>query len=601
MILQSLYQLYDRLASDAAYEIAPPGYSHQKITFRVVITSRGEFRHLQDVRLPGKAGPQPRRLIVPGFGKSSGAVTDQSVHSKVLLLRNDLPFLVGVAFKENREGGKKRTLVLARREFEAFKQFHLAIERDIDDPAFTAVCEFLRAWDPANALDHEDWAEFAGGQGVFQLEGEVGWVHERPAVRRWWEGRQQQDSSGVIGECLVTGREDYLARLHPMIKGVGDSQRSLVGFNFDSVCSYCKEQSFNAPVSEQAAFRYSTALNALLDGPQRSKHKIAIGDISVAFWTDRSTATEDIFASFLRDGSEVRTAPEAQDESVRKRLELFLRALQQGREKYGELEAEPEGTRFFILGLSPNAGRLAVRFFHSGTLGELLDQIRSHYRAIAVARGTGTARFASGPELPSAQLLLDQSCPQRDGKADRGKIPPPLAASVLRAILTGGVYPEALFSGVIRRFRSGDEVSYLGACVIKGYLTRNLGKEVSMALDSGRQEIAYRLGRLFAALEKTQSDALGKELKSTIRDSFYGSASATPRAAFPRLLRTYQHHLAKLEGGLKVNREKLVQEIIAPLTGFPAHLGLADQGLFAIGYYHQRLAFYTPKDETSAQ
>ena len=118
-----------------------------------------------------------------------------------------------------------------------------------------------------------------------------------------------------------------------------------------------------------------------------------------------------------------------------------------------------------------------------------------------------------------------------------------------------------------------------------------------MSLDPERGDPAYRLGRLFATLEKTQRDALGENLNKTVRDSFYSGASSTPGVIFPRLLRTYQHHLGKLEGGHRVNREKLIQEILAPLGAFPAHLSLPDQGLFAIGYYHQIREFYTKRGD----
>ena len=154
-----------------------------------------------------------------------------------------------------------------------------------------------------------------------------------------------------------------------------------------------------------------------------------------------------------------------------------------------------------------------------------------------------------------------------------------------------------LYAAVIRRIGADTTINYARACVIKGYLNRNLSKEVSMSLDPERHDPAYRLGRLFAALEKTQKDALGEGLNTTIRDSSYGAASSTPGTIFPRLLRTYQHHLAKLEGGRKVNREKLVQEIMAPLGTFPAHLNLPDQGLFAVGYYHQTREFYTKRED----
>lgn len=605
MILQALFQLYDRLSAESAYEMPPPGYSLQKITYKVVVAPDGTLVDIQDARVPGKPRPRPRALIVPGGGKPTGAVTEESVHKKVLLLRNDLPFLVGAAVKEevdSRSGKKNRTLVCSPREFEAFRKFHLEIEPEIGDEVFSMVCNFLRSWDPAEALHHPEWADLADGQGVFQVLGHAEWVHDRPAVKAWWEARQQSGQSEVKGQCLITGESGPVARLHPMIKGVAGANTtgaSLVGFNFDAVESYGKSQSFNAPVSEHAAFRYGTALNSLLDGPQRGKHTIVIGDSTVVFWTDRPTTTEDIFAEFAWHGAAAPADAELQDESVRMKLELFLRALRKGREAYGEIEDDPDRTAFFILGLSPNAARLSVRFFHRGTLGALLDNLRAHYNDIAVAVQPAKGESPGNQEFPPGWLLLDQTCPRKGGKPDRDKIPPILAGGLLRAIVTGAHYPHALFTAVFRRIRADGIVSFPRVCVIKGYLNRNLGREVSMALDTERQDPAYRLGRLFAALEKTQLDALGERLNATIRDRFYSAASATPGAVFPRLLRTYQHHLAKMEGGLKVNREKLVQEIVAPLSGFPAHLGLQDQGLFAVGYYHQTRAFYTSKNAKS--
>jgi CRISPR-associated protein Csd1 len=140
-----------------------------------------------------------------------------------------------------------------------------------------------------------------------------------------------------------------------------------------------------------------------------------------------------------------------------------------------------------------------------------------------------------------------------------------------------------------------ERVTYLRATLIKSYLNRNHQKNIPMSLDPNRRENPYLLGRLFAALEKTQEDALGK-IGATIRDRFYSAASATPATVFPRIIRTYQHHISKMDGGLRRNREVLVQEIVGSIEKFPAHLNLQDQGQFAIGYYHQRKDFFTKKD-----
>lgn len=604
MILQSLYELYDRLKDDPDYKIAPPGYSLQKIAFKVVVTPDGEFCALQDIRDRSGGAPQARPLRVPGGSKPSGKITEKSVHNKVHLLRNDLPFMLGVKFPKDSSSGSRREVkspVVAKLEFEAFRDFHLAHEEEIEDPGFAAVCSFLRRWDPVRFLAHaaaeeeneaQHWADFSNAQGVFQLLGETSYVHQAPAVKDWWHFRQNTNKAAQRGQCLVTGKIEPIAATHPEIKrvdGALPSGAAIVSFNERAYESYGKSQSHNAPVSEAAAFRYTTGLNALLDGPRSYKHRLSIGDTTVVFWTARASPTEDIFARFAAEGSAALEGEEVQDEAMRQKLEVFLSALRQGRKAYAELEEDPEKTHFFLLGLSPNAGRISIRFFHRATLSELLENLRRHYDDIRIRPRPASGRRRADPEFPPAWMLLRQTA--RKSK----EIPPILAGPLLRAIVAGARYPAGLYSAVLRRIHADREVNYARACVIKGFLTRNLGKDVCMSLDTERTDPGYRVGRLFAALEKSQKDALGEKLSATIRDRFYSSASATPRVVFPRLLRTYQHHLAKLQGGQKINREKLVQEILGPLQDFPAHLDLAGQGLFALGYYQQMQAFYTPK------
>lgn len=597
MILQSLYELYDRLSRDPDYDIAPPGYSLQKISFRVVLNPDGTLHGIENLRDP--KSKRPRQMIMPGGDKPTGKVTEQSVHKKVQFLRNDLPFLIGATVS----GEKEAVFSLADMEFEAFKKYHLEIEFQINDVHFSVLCRFLRSWKPEQALGHQEWQEFGDGQGVFQLLGQTAYLHECPAVRGWWDA-QQKEYKGQVAQCLITGELKTIARLHePKIKGVRGSQSSgapVVAFDKDSdaFASYGRdgEQGFNAPVSEEAAFRYATALNALLDGPKSHKHRFSLADATVVFWTKEPTFTEDIFAQFANQGSLVSQNKEVQDEGLRQQFELFLKALRQGKEAYAEIEKNPDQTPFFILGLTGQAkGRIGVRFFYRDTLSRLLDNLRQHYTDMSIERDYGQDAKRPDPEFPALWQLLDETCPRLNGKADRDKIPPILSGPLLRAVITGTLYPAGLFNAVIRRIHADKTINYVRASIIKGYLTRNQRKEVGMGLDSNRKDPSYRLGRLFAALEKTQGDALGK-LNATIRDRFYSSASATPGVVFPRLLRTYQHHLAKMDKG-KVGREMLVREILESLTSFPSHLNLTEQGLFAIGYYHQMRDLWTSKQD----
>ena len=587
MILQSLHALYDRLKDDSKYQIAQPGYSLQKIGFRVVLKPDGQLFNIEDMRIREENKMRPQLKLVMGDNKSPGSGLNPC------FLWDNGGYMLGykpIDDKLPKEDKKKQRKRL-KNTFAAFRDKHLALESEIDCPEFSAVCRFLESWNTTQAKDYPVLKEVSTGFGLFQIVGKTKYVHEETPIKRWWKLKNQKpDGNPVAGQCLLTGEDLNIARLQPKIKGVGEKAAPIVGFNEAAYESYGKKQAFNAPVGVDAAFRYGTALNALTDGPMRSKHLFRLADTSVVFWTDRPSFTENIFAEIVSSGSLGKAPEESQDEDMRQKIELFFNALRQGKEAYSEIDKTPDQTAFYILGLAPNAARVSVRFFHQSTLSELLDNIRKHFVDIRMQRQFGEGSKRPDPEFPPIWLLLRQTA--RESK----DISPILSGPLLRAIITGAQYPQGLYSAVIRRIHADRVVNYIRACIIKSYLTRNIKMEVKMSLDEKRKDPAYRSGRLFAALEKTQKDALGN-IGSTVRDRFYSSASATPRSVFPRLLRTYQHHLSKLSPGAKVNREKLMQQILDSMEDFPAHLNLAEQGLFALGYYHQTQAFYAGKKE----
>lgn len=575
MILQSLHQLYDRLAADPAYMVAPPGYSLQKISFAVVIHLDGRLHAIEDRRDTSGKKAVPVQLLVPGQAKPSGSGINPC------FLWDNPFYLFGYTEDETKRDR-------AREACAAFRDRHLAAEKEVNDSAFSAVCRFLESWSPDKIVDHPELTDLASGFGVFQLIGETKYVHERAAVRHWW-ANQQQAEAGETGLCLVTGSRAPIANIHePKLKGVPGAQSSgalLVSFNCDAFTSYGKGQSYNAPVSQSATFRYATALNAILSGPCSDKHRFQVGDTTVVFWTDKPTVTEDWLAHLLTGDLE------AQDDTALNQTKLLLQALRNGG---GELRAlgDDPATPVHVLGLAPNAGRLSVRFWHTGSLSDLFDKLKAHHDALRIVRQFEEGSKKPDPEFPPIWLLLSQTA--RESK----DIPPLLGGALIRAILAGTPYPDALAHAVIRRVRADRVINYLRAAILKAWLTRkpNRQGEIPVSLDTERKDPAYRLGRLFAALEKSQEEAQ-PGINATIRERFYSSASATPAMVFPRLLRTYQHHLAKLNPGAKVNREKLVQEIVDGIDAMPAHLNLEDQARFAIGYYHQRKALFT-KAET---
>ncbi len=474
-----------------------------------------------------------------------------------------------------------------RESFEAFRKRHLDTESAIGDAEFSAVCRFIETWNPDDSVQHESLVAVSTGFGLFKIRAADHYVHECSAVQAWWRrqlAELESSDAHVVGQCLVTGDQGPVARLHePKIKGVWGAQSAgalLVSFNESAYESYGLDGGANASVGKEVAFQYCTALNHLL--AKGSQQRIQIGDASTVFWTERPTKAESLLPWVFEP------TKEADDEAQKNAIRKTLRQIAKG--GYPLELGEPD-TPFYVLGLSPNAARISVRFWWPSTLGAFIENLRQHFSDLEMARSN------RDPEFPAIWQLLRETV--RDSK----DIPPLLGGSVMRSVLTGAPYPSMLFSSIVRRIRADREVRYVRAAVLKASLNRDsrfgiapFEKEIDMALDPDRPEPAYRLGRLFAELEKTQEDAQ-PGINATIKDRYFGAASATPGSVFPRLIRLNQHHLGKLETSKKIYHEKRIQEIASGLDCFASHLSLRDQGLFAIGYYHQRQDIFTRKSD----
>lgn len=583
MILQSLDALYSRLADDPAYGIAPPGFSPQKISLRIILNPDGSLFDIEDARTPdGKNKLQNTQMLVLGEAKPSGAGINPC------FLWDNQTYLLGRQPEDKPDGfGLQR--------FEAFRKRHLDLEIVINAPEFSVVCRFLEQWNPERLDEFPRLNTVGTGFGIFKIRGEKKSVHEASIIQNWWIGRQTEGAAGEFGQCLLSGEGTPIARLHPKIKGVTGAQSagaSIVSFNENAYESYGKSQSYNAPVSEAAAFRYGTALNSLLGGPLSGKHRIRIGDTTTVFWTDKPSIVENCFADLISGGA---FAPnEVQDESKRSQIQRLLEAIRSGGkfQELGDTEIP-----FHILGLAPNVARISIRFYHRSTVKDLLSKLHDHQKCMEMVRQTeqNGHRFPD-PEFPAIWQILRETARVAD------EVTPLLGGALTRSIIQGTAYPEGLYAAILRRIRADRTINYLRVATLKAVLTRNHHQTINTMLDLKNTETSYLLGRLFAALEKTQEDALGN-LNSGIRDRFYSSASATPVSVFPRLLRTYQHHLAKLNPGSKINRDRQIQEILGSFSasGFPNQLSLKAQGIFAIGYYHQRKDFFTKKESNESQ
>jgi len=542
------------------------GFGKQKIHFCLVINKDGELLQVKDLREISGKKPIPITLTVPQLNKKRSSGIDPN------FVWDNTGYVLGV----DNKGKSERTMEC----FKSFKDFQHKIGDQIEDDGLKALLKFLDSWTPEKATKLEKWEEMAGQNLVFQLDGDRRYLHDRSAIQAAWARFISAERKGFIAPCLVSGETAPIARLHPPIKGVRGAQpsgASIVSFNLDAFESYGKTQNYNAPISETIAFTYTTVLNHLLRF--ESRQKVQISDTTTVFWTERESPIEGFMGVILNP------TDEAGDLS---NIRLFLEAVRDGK-MYPEL-GDPD-IKFYILGLSPNASRLSVRFWHTSTVADIAEKIGQHFRDLTIVK-----QYENNPEFPGMWQLLRQTAVQ--GKTEN--IHPLLAGAVMRSILTGNTYPQVLLASVIGRIRAEQDINYLRAAIIKACLVRkfrinHIGKEVKMSLDKESTNVAYRLGRLFATLEKAQLDAV-PGANTTIKDRYYGSASTTPRVVFPQLLRLAQHHIQKADFGRWT--DKMIEDIMSGIIEFPAHLSLDDQGMFAIGYYHQRQAFYTKsKDE----
>jgi CRISPR-associated protein Csd1 len=593
VILQRLVDYFDRISTDPATAgvLPRPGYSLQKVSFCVVLRGDETLQGIQSLLDPGAKNPVPRQLLVPGQSKPPG----QGINP--CFLWDNAAYLLG--FKPD-DPKPERT----RESFERFRARHLEAEAEVHAPAFSAVCAFLRSWSPQHAAQRAaELEEIVGSFGVFKIAGEAGFVHDDPRVAAYWAARADAADGSADGEgfCLVTGVRGPIARLHePKIKGVAGTQSSgalLVSFNDKAYESFGKEQGDNAPVGVAAAFKYANALNYLLNGQGR---RISLGDTTVVFWADRPALLEELADDIFADVPPPKPDAPPEDRQRAEQVRAFLTQLRDGH-AHGEAFDRDSDVGFYVLGLSPNASRISVRFWVQSTVGEMQQRLAQHLQDSHLAgaregdpplvvrrivQATGRAEFASGAF---------------EG-FDADAVPPLLAGAVARAVFTGGPYPQMLLGAMLNRLRADGYVNHARVATIKACLVRNSRlngnpKEVPVSLDVNRTEPAYVTGRLFALLEKIQTDSAAGDLNATIKDRYFSSASATPGVVFPRLIRLSQHHLAKMEPRQKVYYERQLGEVMNKLDGFASHFPLEDQGLFAVGYFHQRQDLFTSKKD----
>lgn len=580
MILQALALYYERLAEQD--KVSRSGWCSAKVSYGIQLSYDGELTGItwlkQETQRGKKTVEIPVSMKVPEMlTRSSGVAAN--------FLCDNSKYLLGID-KGTDEKSKKR----ARECFEAAKEKHLSILKDTKGKMAAAVSNFFLKWDPDKAFENsvikENIEELTeGGNLIFRMGIEN--AQDNLEIKESWENSLEAFDLTMRKVCLVTGKNDEIARIHRTIKGVPGAQSSgaaLVSFNAPSFESYGKEQSYNAPVGTYAEFAYTTALNYLLS---KREYAILIGDTMAVFWAeDGEQESQDIFRMSVDPPKDNQEELKGLFENIKNHQPVYI----------GEELLNIE-QRFYILGLAPNAARLSVRFFYQDSLGNILDNFSAHYQRMALISPAWENR-----EFLGIWQMLNETVNQ---KSKDKKPVPNMAAMVMKAIISGSKYPAGLYSDTIMRIRAEQgNVTWGRAAIIKAFLIQNYKwkeGEDYMALNEESRDTAYLLGRLFFVLEAVQMEA-NPLIKATIRDRYFNTACSAPASVFPILFKLKNSHMKKIErekGSAKIYYEQLFTNILSKidLEDYPLRLSLEEQGKFILGYYHQRQKKYEKREE----
>ena len=586
-MLEALVKHYESLATEG--KVPRPGWSKAKVSFALRLDDDGKVVQVHDLRKEEQRGKKsvvvPNEYWVPEQSKRASGIVPQ-------FLCDNSTYLLGVDNKGKPERSEKC--------FQAAAKLHQEILSECSSKIALAIKKFFANWKPTEisscAVLQDDLEELMQSSNlIFMLEDKFS-IEDEEIRNSWQRYREQQDEAEKM-QCLVTGKVSPIARLHPTIKGVRNAQPmgvTLVSFDKTAYESYghdksCnKGQGLNAPVSEYAAFAYATAFNTLLAD---SRHVKVFGDTTLVYWAEQDNESyQDCFGGFC-----------LQDENIMedKDLEYIFSCLKKDEPiNYQGLDVD-YNNKFYILGLSPNAARLSVRFFLQSDFGTILKNAAKHMENMELVRPSYKKKH-----IPLWLLLAATVSPKSRDKAAS----PLLSGAVLKSILTGSRYPESLFQYVMLRIRSEQDnaeasppiykITYERCAIIKAYLCRNGKRGITVALNEDEKDVAYVLGRIFAVWEHIQEEA-NRGINATIKDRYFDSACATPARIFPILQKLSGHHLRKLEDRKKIYFEKQLTSLMGKINAgaIPNILQLKDQGMFILGYYHQVQARYTKKED----
>ncbi len=586
MILQRLVELAERehLVEDPAFE---PGI----VSFLIEIDTQGKWIGLQSLLTPKPRGKGlvGRSMKIPSRGKKTSGILPR-------FLCDETDYALGHSLLGLKKTNRLKDL------HEAWRQLIVRASEETGEIALKALLVFLDQ-NIQEAIQHleatclplqQNGSLPPAVQISFTLQGMQGKpLFELTSVASWWRracGEKVRLLPGV--RCLISDQPAVDLTQHPAIKRVpgGKPDCALVSFNDSAYESFGLRGFANAPMSQETVNAYTRALNRLLDpryphpcndGEFLPSRRINLSqDTAILYWSSEEAQEIDLFAQVAE--------PEPQ------RVEALLRGPLAGKEIGLSKE---DAVRFYALTISGAGARVVVRDWFETSVAQFALNVRDYFGDITVV----------GAERASLSLarLLDATVPIIQDKPDRKRLLPSVVTRLWQDILRGRPFAPVLLQMVVLRIRAEGGVRPAQAALLRGYFNRHRRRalqseqslhfpEVKIHMDENNKEPAYLIGRAFAVLEKLQKDAI-PGINQTIADRFYGAASATPAVVLPTLIRKSKAHIAKASSGRYL--DGILAQILASLDRFPPMLGLEEQGLFAIGYYHQRQALYTKKTD----
>lgn len=585
MILRELEKCYDLMLNSNKFKVPDFNSSVKRVSFNFIITEEGFIKQIYDLRNEKKG----IRIMVPlQIGRTSDVFP--------YFLCDNSKYLLGYSYD-----GKKKKFIDYMEEFQATKKYHDEILNSFSDSKYyNALMKYFENRDKnIEIVKEQDEECLMGGNIIFTLDNDKTYMHEIPEIKQQFIQYNLNNKTKIKceGICLVSGNQiDELCDKYEVVKVAG-GKTSGSYICFDGSDSYNEK----IHISYNSMFKYTAALDELLNS---KNNNLYLSGNTVVFWSDKIGCREDRIPNAVLSDDNYKEEIEYNQDGV-DQIKTIISDMRQGKTVDIDKLDYDGSINLYILCIAPNGGRIFIRFWYKNSIADFIKLSNRHFEDTKLKRKRKLYHKnyiyeEVGVKLSSVIKTITPHVKKENALNT-------LINTLFKSILTGTCYPISVYNAILLRIRAEvkDEfaVNHTRVSFIKGYLKRyyrlknmkEKEEEVTVSLNVNSSNVAYNLGRVFAVIEKLQYDANDS---SNVREKYLSSASSTPGSIFPILLNLSQYHISKLnkENNNTFNYyDKLVGQILLNIDEFPSIFSIEEQGMFILGYYHQREDIYTSK------